>query len=109
MQCFKDKTFCPFNQCLDFTRCDRALTANVKAEAAKWMKEPSIAYFSVGPECFRSMEMQLEDEDVEAPPAKSEMAEEIRQLEKDLRATRQALELAIKAHQHLAAKVDQIC
>ena len=108
MACFRDMTFCPFNQCLDFVHCEHALTANVKAEAAKWMKEPPIAYFSVKPECFRSMEM-VEDEDVEAPPAKSEMAEEIRQLKKDLRATRRALELAIKAHQHLASRVSLIC
>ena len=54
MLCYKDKTFCGFQECRDFCKCDRALTKWVKKQAKAWMGEDApICQFAEKPECFK--------------------------------------------------------
>ena len=56
MLCYKDRTFCPFEQCKKFPVCPTALTEKVQADAIRWWgKEGApIAQFASKPSCFES-------------------------------------------------------
>ena len=52
MICYKDKTFCPFNDCTQFYKCPDALTKKVKEDAERWMKNAPIAHYTNKPDCY---------------------------------------------------------
>lgn len=58
MICYRDMTFCPFEDCESFPICDRALTEKVSEGAKKWWATfnqpggPPIAQFITKPECY---------------------------------------------------------
>lgn len=56
MMCYRDKTFCKYNECLNWDNCDRALTDEVQAGADKWWgeKDAPVCLFAEHPECFKS-------------------------------------------------------
>ena len=56
MICYGDRTWCPFwETCKD--KCERALTAEVKADAEKWWGEsnPPICIWTEKPECWKEL------------------------------------------------------
>lgn len=53
MMCYRDMTFCDFSDCKKFgVKCNRSLTATVKQDAERWMKDAPIARYLEKPECF---------------------------------------------------------
>jgi len=55
MICYKDRTWCPHEDCKRFgAGCDRSLTPDVIARAAEWWGGPEapIAVWSEHPGCF---------------------------------------------------------
>ena len=60
MICYKDRTFCKYNDCKDWKNCDRAFTDKVKKEADEWWGgEAPICVWIEHPECY---EKELEKE-----------------------------------------------
>ena len=53
MMCYMDMTFCPFKECADFSKCDRALTDEVHAKAKAWMPDPPICQYMEKPDCIK--------------------------------------------------------
>lgn len=56
MMCYKDKTFCKFNDCKIWKKCDRAFTKTEQAAAQKWWGnkgEAPICVFSEKPNCYK--------------------------------------------------------
>ena len=49
---YKDKTWCHFKECVNFTTCKRALTNEVRALAEDWMPNAPIAQFTDKPDCY---------------------------------------------------------
>ena len=55
MMCYKDRIFCPFyNECVNGSKCDRALTLEVHEKAIKWWgnEHAPISVYTDKPECF---------------------------------------------------------
>jgi len=60
MICYRDTTFCTFwKDCKDGNDCTRALTEEVKEQAARWWKDwnlpeigPPICQFAAKPDCW---------------------------------------------------------
>lgn len=54
MICFKDKTFCDYNNCKNFIGCDRAFTSKEREGSIKWWgsDEAPVAFFYPEPACF---------------------------------------------------------
>ena len=48
---YKDKTFCPFKSCEDFTKCDRAFTKIIGISADSCGMPVSL--FGKEPECYK--------------------------------------------------------
>ena len=56
MLCYKDRTYCEFEDCKNFgPACNRSLTKKVHQAAEKWWGNPNppIAVFLDKPECYR--------------------------------------------------------
>lgn len=56
MICYKDMTFCEFDDCKQWDRCDRALTATVQQAAQKWwgqLSDAPVSLFMDKPECYK--------------------------------------------------------
>lgn len=54
--CYRDMTFCEFwRDCAEGDACDRALTAQVQADADEWWggDDYPIMVFAERPECFK--------------------------------------------------------
>lgn len=54
MLCYKDMTFCQYEECKKYKKCYRAMTEDVKKAAIDWWGdgEERICYFAEKPECF---------------------------------------------------------
>ena len=54
MMCYKDMTFCKEDKCKKWDECHRALTDEVKEDAAKWWGDEDypICAFKDEPDCF---------------------------------------------------------
>ena len=56
MMCYRDMTFCPWDDCLSFNDCPRALTDQVKKDAREWWGNKDgapIACFTLPPDCYK--------------------------------------------------------
>lgn len=57
MVCYKDKTFCTFDTCIEFFKCRLALTTKVRNKAKIWWdrkdEEAPIMVFIDKPSCFK--------------------------------------------------------
>lgn len=51
---YRDRTYCSYSDCADFTNCSRRLTDSVK-QAAELLRLP-ISQFAEQPECFVAKE-----------------------------------------------------
>jgi len=52
---YKDKTWCPYNDCEAFSVCERALTEQIRKDAKKWWggsNRVPIMQFAERPQCF---------------------------------------------------------
>jgi hypothetical protein len=53
MLCYRDTTFCPFQECKKFDTCPSAYTTEVSTGAKQWMGEDApVALYASEPECF---------------------------------------------------------
>ena len=54
MMCYRDMTFCSYDDCKLFKKCDRALTDKVLEDAHKWWgtTDAPIAYYGEKPDCW---------------------------------------------------------
>ena len=54
MMCYKDMTFCPYDECANFNSCVRALTDLVQAKARAWWgsTDAPICIYGEQPDCF---------------------------------------------------------
>ncbi len=52
--CYKDKTFCKFNECAKWSNCHRSLTPKITSDAIKWWgsKDALISIFTNKPDCY---------------------------------------------------------
>lgn len=54
--CYRDRTFCPFSECDNFSTCPEALTDEVQEKADKWWEackgDAPISTYMDAPECF---------------------------------------------------------
>jgi hypothetical protein len=59
MICYKDKTFCPFEDCINFDTCDRALSDEVILDAILWWgcSDAPVLRYNDKPECYIGMEV----------------------------------------------------
>lgn len=63
MLCYRDITFCDFEDCDKFNKCERAFTDEVSIAAGNWWKshggksiEAPVCLFADRPECFEEVE-----------------------------------------------------
>jgi len=61
MICYKDRTFCRFEDCTEFETCYRALTIEHQTNANKL--DLPICSFSDKPECFKISNKQIKEKD----------------------------------------------
>lgn len=55
MMCYKDMTFCEFDDCKKWKKCDRAFTITEQQNAQKWWGKKSdapVCIFVDKPECY---------------------------------------------------------
>jgi hypothetical protein len=55
MMCYKDATFCEFDDCAHWDDCDRAFTEEEREKATKWWgnEEAPVCFFVSHPDCYK--------------------------------------------------------
>ena len=55
MMCYRDRTFCNFKNCSEFSNCSTAYTDEVHKNAVAWWgnEEAPVAFFVEYPECYK--------------------------------------------------------
>lgn len=57
--CFRDKTFCNFEDCAKFLTCKRGFTEKVRQDSIKWWgnENAPVCFYADKPECFEEIKM----------------------------------------------------